>query len=233
MVATSPPYDALCRKLFHEFVIEIGVTIGVTHHPYKELTDVSVEVRTQMIDFLKESFEFNEDVVTMSALDAQMRRSLNMEKSIINKTNREASGINHVVGTKSRRMIYERKEERLVELHTNFTYLMKYSLEVLPKSATFRRIGVISKPNKLQASLEFAGLRKELEEYKRREKENNATYSESLKKNQQLEVRLAEMEKKVKILLKLHERQFDSFDKMVADMEGDNDTANGDTSNQG
>ncbi|KAF3455838.1 hypothetical protein FNV43_RR00480 [Rhamnella rubrinervis] len=97
--------------------------------------------------------------------------------------------------------------------------------EVLPaKSATFRGIGVIPKPNKLQASLEFAGLRKELEEYKRREKENNATYSESLKKNQQLEVRLAEMEKKVKILLELHERQFDSFDRMVADMEGDNDT---------
>ncbi|KAF3449728.1 hypothetical protein FNV43_RR10459 [Rhamnella rubrinervis] len=30
------------------------------------------EVKKKMIDFLKESFEFNEDVFTMSAIDAQM-----------------------------------------------------------------------------------------------------------------------------------------------------------------
>ncbi|KAF3448877.1 hypothetical protein FNV43_RR09593 [Rhamnella rubrinervis] len=100
-----------------------------------------------MIDFLKESFEFNEDVITMSALDAQMRRSFRTWRS------------------------------DLSQLHF---MLMKYSLEVLPEICNFPRIG--------------------------------------------LEVRLAEMEKKVKILLELHERQFDSFDRMVADMEGDNDT---------
>ncbi|KAF3432299.1 hypothetical protein FNV43_RR27039 [Rhamnella rubrinervis] len=71
----TSPYDALCRKLFHEFVTKIGVMMGATHHSILRIGDVSVEVRTQMIDFLKESFEFNEDVVTMSALDAQMRRS--------------------------------------------------------------------------------------------------------------------------------------------------------------
>ncbi|KAF3441546.1 hypothetical protein FNV43_RR15460 [Rhamnella rubrinervis] len=42
-----------------------------------------------------------------------------------------------------------------------------------------------------------------------------------------------EMERKVKILLELHERQFDSFERMVDGIEGGNDTGDGDTSNQG
>ncbi|KAF3436735.1 hypothetical protein FNV43_RR19482 [Rhamnella rubrinervis] len=61
MVVTSPPsYDALCRKLFHR----------VCNRDWCDN---------------KESFEFNKDVVTMSALDAQMRRSLNMEYRLCEK----------------------------------------------------------------------------------------------------------------------------------------------------
>ncbi|KAF3458028.1 hypothetical protein FNV43_RR02692 [Rhamnella rubrinervis] len=140
---------------------------------------------------IQESFEFNDDVITMSALDVQMRRSFR-------------------------------------------TWRKWKKMKVLPSnSAAFRCIGVIPKPNKLQATQEVAVLRKELEEYKRREKGNNATHVESLKKNEQLEGRLAKMEKKVKILLELHERQFDSFDRIVNDLEAGNDTENGDDSNQG
>ncbi|KAF3455612.1 hypothetical protein FNV43_RR00248 [Rhamnella rubrinervis] len=110
-------------------------------------TKIPTNGGTKNVEQQEESFEFNEDVVTMSALDAQMRRSFRTWRSY-------------------------------------------------RKSATFRGIGVIPKPNKLQASLEFAGLRKELEEYKRREKETTLLILNRRKINS-LEVRLAEMEKKV------------------------------------
>ncbi|KAF3443347.1 hypothetical protein FNV43_RR13029 [Rhamnella rubrinervis] len=177
-------------------------------------------------------FEFNKDVVTMSVLDAQMRRSFRTWRYRLYERVKKTDKEEDIVAIKPKHIT---EEEWMIFLQQSTSLTVdEIFAEVLPsKSAAFRGIGVIPKPNKLRASLEVARLRKELEEYKRREKENNATYFESLKKNQQLKVRLAKMERKVKLLLDLHERQFDSFYRMVADIEGGNDTGNGDTSNEG
>ncbi|KAF3453794.1 hypothetical protein FNV43_RR04235 [Rhamnella rubrinervis] len=200
-----------------EFVTEIGVTVRYydkSHHTY---------------NLLEESFEFNEDVIAMSALDAQMRRSFRTWRYRLYERVKKAHKEEDIAAIKPEHIT----EEEWMIFSTSLTIDEIFAKALPFKPTAFRGISVIPKPNKLQASLEVAGLRKILEEYKRGEKENNATYSKLLKKNQQLEVRLSKMEKKVKILLELHERQFDSFDRMVADMEGNNDTKNGDTSNQG
>ncbi|KAF3454147.1 hypothetical protein FNV43_RR04594 [Rhamnella rubrinervis] len=77
------------------------------------------------------------------------------------------------------------------------------------KSACFCGMSVSKKSKTYKAAEESAALRKELEEYKDREKENQAIYAKSLKKNKEMEKRLAYMEKKMAILVDLHEKRFD------------------------
>ncbi|KAF3443454.1 hypothetical protein FNV43_RR13136 [Rhamnella rubrinervis] len=85
---------------------------------------------------------------------------------------------------------------------------------------------------RLQATQEVATLRKELNEYKARKKENNATYLESLKKNEELESRLAMIERKLIILVDLNEKQFDFMESELG-LQSGNDIGNGDSFHQG
>ncbi|KAF3438230.1 hypothetical protein FNV43_RR20991 [Rhamnella rubrinervis] len=105
---------------------------------------------------------------------------------------------------------------------------------VLPsKSTTFRRIGVIPKSTRSRASEEVAALRKELHESKARERKDNVAYLKSLKKNRELECRLASMESTLSILIEMQEKWFDSLEKELGLESGYFETINGDSSHQG
>lgn len=91
---------------------------------------------------------------------------------------------------------------------------------VLPsKSVAFRGIGVIRKPSKSRSNAEVDSLRKEVEEYK--------------EKNQVLEDRLADMERKLNLLLNIHQKSLDTSDNIGEGLDNANETGDGDTSNEG
>ncbi|KAF3453829.1 hypothetical protein FNV43_RR04270 [Rhamnella rubrinervis] len=139
------------------------------------------------------------------------------------------------IDKKVKKDMIEYLQERLVELR-ELTSLSEDEIfvKVLPsKSTIFRGISVIPKPTNSYGSKEVAALRKELDEYKERKRENNATYLELLKKNRELECRLALMENKLLILIKFHEKRFNSLEKELGVQSGFFDTRNGNSSHRG
>ncbi|KAF3455394.1 hypothetical protein FNV43_RR00018 [Rhamnella rubrinervis] len=203
-VAIHDGVDLLCRSrrpshtfLQRQSLLAPSMLCEAWHFPSYVVLANNVTFKGE---FISNSLAHNKLYPLISAKAKATNASVRSKRSITNKSNREAAKINHAVGTKSvAQMIYEKKLELRESTSLSQDEIFAH---ILPSISTaFRGIGVIPKPNTLRATQEVAALRKELEEYKRREKENNVTHVESLKKNQQLEGRLAEMEKKVKILL--------------------------------